>query len=228
MSHRELNLFFFSTATTGLHFVDDDRSSQEKARILDYFEEHCSLPRSMSSTLFSRPHLRVDMQFVDIAVSLESIRQLTSFEAFVSSLEQELADVYGGSVKLAADEPLTYATVAGSGTFSNSWNARLFDLLKQYDAAYAEATQLRTAYDDMIASRPPPPKVEPKFDENGEEIPPPPKSKKALREEAEQKKRDTEALKAVLTKEHEAACASIKLQNCFLLKEIRAPVRRSR
>mmetsp|Transcript_19077 Transcript_19077/g.21873 ORF Transcript_19077/g.21873 Transcript_19077/m.21873 type:complete len:187 (+) Transcript_19077:46-606(+) len=182
------------------------------------------------ASLYSRPHLRVDSNCIDIAVSLDAIRQLPSFDAFVATLKEELADVYGEStlqMNITDNDPLSYATIAGSGSFSNSLNARIFDLLRQYDAAHAEATQLRAAYEEMLAARPPPPKVEPKFDENGEEIPPPPKSKKALREEAEQKKRDSEALKAVLTKEHESECASIKLQNAFLLKEIRVPVRRT-
>jgi hypothetical protein len=176
--------------------------------------------------MFSRPHNRSTGSFVDVNVDLAQVRVLDTFQSFLDALDTELNSVYDGKLVRVGGEPILYSSFADGDAFANELNSRAFDLLKDYDASHAQATELRDAYEAMMAARPAPVKPEPKFDENGEEIPPPPKSKKVLREEAEQRKRDTEQLRAVLTVEHREACASIKLKNVFNAKVIRVPVAR--
>lgn len=173
--------------------------------------------------MFSRPHLRVTESHVDLAVSLDAVRQLESFTQFFSALETEVKDVYGKGIGITSE--LWYAVDdSADPVFANHWTERVFDLIKTYDDSHAQALVLRKEYEDMLAARPAPIIPEPKFDENGEEIPPPPKSKKAQREEAEQKKRDAEQLRVVLTMEHKAHCAAIKLKNAFNLKCLRVGI----
>jgi hypothetical protein len=176
-------------------------------------------------TMFSRPHECSTVTSVDVRVNLSQIRTQDSFESFLAALDVELAAVYDGKMRRTAVDPILYSCAGNDQqVFGNIWNARAFDLLKEFDSSHAQATELRGAYEAMMAARPAPVKLEPKFDENGEEIPPPPKSKKVLREEADQKKKDTEQLRAVLAMEHREACAAIKLKNVFGLNVIRVPV----
>lgn len=177
--------------------------------------------------MFSRPHNRSTVSYVDVSVDLAQVRTLDTFHSFLEALDAELTSVYDGKLVRAAAEPILYSSFADGDAFANELSERAFNLLQEYDASHAQATELRGAYEAMMAARPVPVKPEPKFDENGEEIPPPPKSKKVLREEAEQRKRDTEQLRAVLTVEHRETCASIKLKNVFNAKVIRVPVARN-
>lgn len=177
--------------------------------------------------LFMRPHTYSCTEFTVIRTRLEVLRQKPAtytWNDFVGDVELEIHETRGAD-GAALDEStegwLTYSTGKSPDVFANNFTEKLFNTLREYDLALKHALHLRAEHEAIEAARPPPPKVEIKLDENGEEIAPPPKSKKQLREEAERKKEDTARLKTLLEAEHRVACFDIKVRNVQGLHSLR-------
>lgn len=196
--------------------------------------------------IFTRPHTYSCDEFTVIKTRFDLVRakdESYGWANFVADVQGELIDVYGsarsfgdpaGAASATAEAAttaavgrggseswLSYSTTKNPETFANNLTEKVFVTLREFDVARKHALHLRAEHEAIEAARPPPPKVEPKFDENGDEIPPPPKSKKQLREEAELKKQDTARLKTLLEAEHAVACLELKVKNVAQLHSIR-------
>jgi len=172
--------------------------------------------------MLTRPHIEATSGFYSSRIDWDRIRAVgpeITWEAIVQLLQKEAEEVYGWSgIK---SDTITYSTKEHTASFTNTLSQKMFERVVAHDSYVKQATVLRTEHEAIEAAKPPPEETKPVLDDNGEPIPPKPKSKRQMREEAEQRKKDTERLRALLEAEHKVECAAIPLTNAFKVFAVR-------